>query len=47
MIRAYIQEISKMNVEITTVLKIVPILKPFPEPEGSGNLGVGFIQKDA
>ncbi|CAI9293679.1 unnamed protein product [Lactuca saligna] len=47
MIKTYIQEISKMDVEITTVLKIVPILKPFPEPEGSENLRVGFIQKYA
>lgn len=46
MIRAYIQEISKMDVEISVVLKRVLILKPFPQLEGLEHLKDGYIQKD-
>lgn len=45
-IRAYILEVAKMNIEIAAVLKRKPIMNPFPPPDNLDKFKVGFIEKE-
>lgn len=46
MIKCNIMELAKMNVEIASVLKRKPILKPFDQPQNIANLRGGLIDKE-
>lgn len=46
MIRAYILEVSKMDVEIAVFLKRNPILNLFPPPENINEFKNCFIEKN-
>lgn len=46
LIRCYILEMLKMHVEIASMLKKKPILKPFDQPVDIENLKVGSIAKE-
>ncbi|CAI9296083.1 unnamed protein product [Lactuca saligna] len=45
MIKCYILEIAKIDVEITSILKKMPILKPEEQPKDVQHLKTGIIQK--
>lgn len=46
MVKSYILEMSKMDVEIVAVLKRKPILKPFDQPDNIKNIKARTIDKE-
>lgn len=47
MIRGYIQEVRKLDVEIANKLNRKPIVKPLDQPEVFENREIGFIEKES
>lgn len=45
LIKAYIIEILKMDIEISSILKKIPILKPHEAPKDIEIMKVGFFRK--